>query len=165
MIRSIKRYLTNKFNEQTGYKDLSNDDKARKYFDLLDSFIDSLYSESFKTSGLPYSKLYDYVRVIINLEIMKRPFNHTETRKFNKLFYEIVYKYSHGKLSKLFRDKVFKFLFVEYEKSGDLIEMINTDSTLVKNKDHYLTTMKYFMHSFEVGKYTMIKAKKGVAAK
>lgn len=73
------------------------------------------------------------------------------------LFYDWVYRYTHKKLSKLFADQVLKFLFEDYIKSGMVYEMIESDSTMSRNKDVYKRTVDIFIESFEKEEYSLLK--------
>ena len=89
---------------------------------------------------------------MINPELAKKRMKNRKHMKFSKLYYEVLYNYSHKKLILLFNDQVLHYLFEDLRKQGVMHQMIHTDTTLAKNKDEYMRTLYAFKRSFDEAK-------------
>lgn len=52
-------------------------------------------------------------------------------------YYDVVYKYSHKKMSKLLELRSFRMLFQHFTSSGGFEKMLEEDETLKANSDNY----------------------------
>lgn len=160
MLRSLKKFLTKEFYKFSELKSLPYKERTKKFFEELDSFTSAKYrsvKEDPSAFNFSYEDISYYTGIIIWPEIMKKKFKaQHKFIKFNKNFYECVYRYSHIKLSKMFCDDVLKYMFEDYIGSGCVYQMIQEDETLRKNEDLYKSTVKIFEESFAQSRYINI---------
>ena len=163
MLRSLKKYLTNKFLDETNFNSKTPADKKKDYNPLMTQFVTKYYPEStgnFKPKYLNFKAMYAYIGVIVMPEIAKKELMDAPYRRFSQQLYQVLYNYSHGKLSNLFKNKTLRFLFEDYVNSGAANTLIETDPTLSKNKNEYLRTLYIFLDSFRAAKYTLLASGK-----
>ena len=158
LLRSLKKYLTKEFYDYNGLKQIPYKERVARFYDELQKFFDYKYSTLIKdTVGeaeVNPEDIYFYTGIIIWPEMMKKKFKSRHRYiKFNKSFYECVYRYSHVKLSKLFSDVRLRFMFENYIKTGGAKYMIKTDETLNRNPVIYERTVQVFIESFQQGRY------------
>ena len=162
LMRSLKRYLTQDFFSEFKFKDLSAKEKSKKFGEFLKSYVKKHYEHKISHSSCQISieSLAEYVGYMIDAERTRKSLKNRTSIRFNKLFYEVVYRYSHQKISKLFADQTLRFIFEDYIRQGNVYKMIESDKTLSKNKTEYKNTVEVFKHSFEVQKYVWLNDKK-----
>jgi hypothetical protein len=153
LLRSLKKYLTKEFDEFTNSKNLTFKERQSGFYGELDRFTADKYTNA-QDSKFELSDISAYIGIIVWPEPMKKRFRGNNMHiKFNRKFYECVYKYTHIRLSTIFKDEVFGFLFQHYIQSRAVYEMIESDATLSKNRDAYMRTVDLFKSSFEKGLY------------
>ena len=155
LMRSLKRYLTQEFFNEFKFKGLSPKEKTKNFGSFLESFVKKLYEHKINQPSIEISLkiLKEYVGYVIDADRTKRVLKNRQNNEFNRLYYEVVYKYSHLKISKLFADQTLKFIFEDFINEGYLNGMIESDKTLSKNKKEYKNTIRIFQHSFRIQKY------------
>ena len=156
LLRTLKKYFTSKFNQETNYASLKSYQKKSKFLDMWVDFVDCHYgsktAEAASEFGITYDDIYRYIAIMINPELAKKRMRNKKHIRFLKLYYEVLYNYSSKKLILLFNDQVLHYLFDDLKKQGAMHQMIHTDATLVKNKDEYMRTLDEFMQSFDEAK-------------
>ena len=162
LMRSLKRYLTQDFFSEFKFQELSSKEKSKKFGEFLKSYVKKHYEHkiSQSCSQISIERLAEYVGYMIDAERTRKSLKNRTSIRFNKLFYEVVYRYSHQKISKLFADQTLRFIFEDYIRQGNVYKMIESDKTLSKNKTEYKNTVEIFKHSFEVQKYAWLNDKK-----
>ena len=155
LMRSLKRYLTQDFFSEFKFKELSVKEKLDNFGAFLKSYVKKHYEHKISQpcSQISIESLAEYVGYMIDAERTRKALKNRTNMKFNKLYYEVVYRYSHQKVSKLFADQTFRFIFEDYIRLGNVYQMIESDKTLSKNKTEYRNTVEIFKHSFEIQKY------------
>ena len=152
LLRTLKKYFTSKFNQETSYISLQSNQKKTKFLDMLSDFVNNHYgskiAEASSEFGITYDDIYRYIAILINPELAKRGMKNRKHMNFSKLYYGVLYNYSNKKLILLFNDQVLHYLFDDLKKQGVMHQMIHTDATLAKNKDEYMRTLDTFKHSF-----------------
>lgn len=87
------------------------------------------------------NQMYHEVKILFASILMRNPIKSCmqslTTRKIYDLFYEVIYKYSHKKLSKLMKVGCFRLVFQKFTATGALEEMLSLDPTLTANLDVY----------------------------
>ena len=161
LMRSLKRHLTQEFFNEFKFKELRPSEKTNNFEAFLESFVKKLYDHKINHPNIEISLqiLKEYVGYMIDADRTKRVLKNRQYNEFNKLYYDVVYKYSHQKISKLFADQTLKFIFEDFINEGYLKEMIECDKTLSKNKKEYKNTIKIFQHSFKIQKYVLLEDK------
>ena len=161
LMRSLKRYLTQEFFNEFKFKGLSPKEKTKNFGSFLESFVKKLYEHKINQPNIEISLkiLKEYVGYVIDADRTKRVLKNRQNNEFNRLYYEVVYKYSHLKISKLFADQTLKFIFEDFVNEGYLDKMIESDKTLSKNKKEYENTIQIFQHSFAIQKYVLLDVK------
>ena len=161
LMRSLKRYLTQEFFNEFKFKELSPKEKTKNIGSFLESFVKKLYEHKINQPSIEISLkiLKEYVGYVIDADRTKRVLKNRQNNEFNRLYYEVVYKYSHLKISKLFADQTLKFIFEDFVNEGYLDKMIESDKTLSKNKKEYENTIQIFQHSFAIQKYVLLDVK------
>ena len=154
LLRSLKKFLTEKFNQKTEFLSLNVKEKYEKFRFLLKDFVTWYYVDILSDNNKQnYDELveniYFYVGIMTYPSLIKRYVKKKEHIKFKKLYYECAYKYSHSKLDRLFIDPTLKLIFQHYYDSGAASEMIEKDETLSKRKGAYIKCLYQFMKSFE----------------
>jgi len=160
LLRSIKRYLTKQFFSEFDYKNLTPATKANMFSTFLNQFVDKYYKEKAETMCAAYEisleDIHDYVGIMIHPEFTKKWMKDKKHMKYVKSYYEVVYRYSHKKMSKMFADNILKYIFDDYVTTGAIYEMIDTDQTLSKNKVEYRNTVELFNQSFIAKEYILL---------
>ena len=147
---------------QQGYlKNLNLSQKSESFKQHLRCFVTEEYGVKIESAEFQsddkLEDVFNYVGIIVQPDLIKKGMRNRTYTKFMTTFYDCVYRYTHRKISKLFADPVLRFLFEDYINSGMIYEMIETDSTLSKNKEIYQNTVKIFIRSFEKEEYELIK--------
>lgn len=157
LLRVFKKYYTSQFNDKTGFNSLLASEKSKKYRLLISSFVEDLYGEKLRSLSANYAvsrtELEDHISMIINPTYGKQRLNNKKCLKFSKLFYDVLYAYSHVKLSKIFSNPLLKYMFEDLYNSNVFTEAIECDPTLCRNKELYSKTLIDFKASFEEKRY------------
>ena len=158
LLRSLKKYFTDKFNQKSDFMSLTPGEKYWKFkakiFEFTKEYYQSLFNLDEYSPELQEDVLY-YIGILVNPNLIKRFLKKRKYIRFFRGYYECVYKYSHRKLNKLFADPVLKFVFEIYRSSGAAEEMVINDETLSKNKICYRNWLEVFTDSFELKEYSL----------
>lgn len=154
LLRSLKRYYTAKFEEQTKSKMLGKTAQKDELHDKLREFTRSVY-EGDKRFNLPefaevtMDDLVFYMGICINPLYMKRIASSSQDRLKFQNFYSCLYKYSHKKLLKLFQSSVLHFMFRKFFEEGPFEDLLVNDSTLQRNPEVYSKASENFLNLFK----------------
>lgn len=158
LLRSLKKYLTAQFNEETHFEDIPGCEKSSRYVGLLRTFVQSNYAAKLQDVDFgredAFEDIVNYVGIIINFSMIKKDIQDKDYLKFNTQYYDCLYKYSHRKLSSIFSDKILKFLFEDFIETGKIYEHMKQDDTMSKNPQAYEETIRVFKDSFMMKRYT-----------
>lgn len=134
LLRVFKKHFTTLFYDKTQFSSLQVSEKPLKYRQFISSFVEELYGEKLRSceNGSPIAiiELENFIGMIINPTYGKLKLNDKKCLRFSKLYYEVLYSYSHFKLSKMFANPVLSYLFDDLYSSNVFNEAIDSDETL-----------------------------------
>ena len=97
LMRSLKRYLTQEFFNGFKFMELSANEKTKNFGAYLKSYVMKNYENKISQSSCQISikTLTEYVGYIIDAERTKRVLKNKASVQFNRLYYEVLDRYSH----------------------------------------------------------------------
>lgn len=147
LLRSIKRFYTEAFNEKF---ELSKTEKTDTYLEKITQFC----QETFCTKALEMSdwnismsEIIKFLSIIVSPTHIKFALKSEEDLSLYKEFYSCIYQYSHKKLNKMLSNKVCGFLFFEFVKEGDLERFITKCATMSQYPQIYRDMSSRFIET------------------
>ena len=157
LLRSIKRLVGLKFENQSGIKKFTTSEQKEKFLDLIESFIREYFpcysqvitiedNPNEEESTLSQNGIKFIVGLLVNPKLLKTHFKSIKERTFFYLFQNLLKKYSHRKLLRLMTNQNFIFVVASLRENGGLDEIINDDPTCNKNKKAYYDAANSFIN-------------------
>jgi hypothetical protein len=92
LLRSLKKFITSQFDEQTNFSSLSFKEKKAQFKQLLEQFVSDFYEKKVDESNInsphPFTDVLNYVGILINPELMKKRALGKKYAKFNLKYYD-----------------------------------------------------------------------------
>lgn len=159
LLRSIKRYVTERFEDQSGIKKLSTSEQKEQFLALIEKFIHAYFSSygqvltiednpDEEESKLSQNGIKFIVGLLVNPNLLKSHFKSIKERTFFYLFQNLLKKYSHRKLLRLMTNENFIFVVASLRENGGLEDIISSDPTCNKNKQAYYEAADSFITRF-----------------
>lgn len=137
LLRSIKRHISEKFEEQTGFEKLTAGEQKAQFSKLVDNFTRTYFSEISQVSQgeddpnqenvLSRDGIKFIVGCLVNQKISRAFLVTIKERTFFYLFQNLLKKYSHRKLVRLMNNDNFIFVVASLRENGDLDKIIDQD--------------------------------------
>lgn len=159
LLRSIKRLVTQKFEDFSGFKDLSSSEQKEKFLELVEKFTIHYFPDISKVMTIEDTTTNDEESILsqngikfivgwlVNQNISKTHFKSIKERTFFYLFQNLLKKYSHRKLVRLMSNDNFIFVVASLRENGGLDEIIDQDPWN-KNKQAYYEAANSFITKF-----------------
>lgn len=157
LLRSIKRLIGLKFEEQSKIKELNSKQQKDKFLQLIEGFINHYFpcytqvitvedNPNEEDSKLSQNGIKFIVGLLVNPKLLKSHFKSVKERTFFYLFQNLLRKYSHRKLLRLMSNQNFIFVVASLRENGGLEEIIESDPTCNKNKQAYYEAADNFIN-------------------
>lgn len=159
LLRSIKRLISQKFEECSKITDLPSSEQKDQFLKLIDDFIQKYFPAINEVTTIEdTSKEEDFilsqsgikfmVGLLASQNLAKSHFKSIKERTFFYLFYDLLKKYSHRKLVRLLNNDNFIFVVATLRENGGLDEIIAADPTCNKNPQIYYDAANSFIERF-----------------
>ncbi|CAI2367581.1 unnamed protein product [Moneuplotes crassus] len=157
LLRSIKRLIGLKFEEQSKIKELNSKQQKDKFLQLIEGFISHYFpcytqvitvedNPNEEDSKLSQNGIKFIVGLLVNPKLLKSHFKSVKERTFFYLFQNLLRKYSHRKLLRLMSNQNFIFVVASLRENGGLEEIIESDQTCNRNKQAYYEAANNFIN-------------------
>ena len=112
LLRSMKRLITQKFENETGLNDMAGEEKKSMFLKLVDQFTKSYFpsiseiqniEDNEDESILSQDGVKFIVGLIVSQQLMRSHINTIKERTFFYQYYQLLNKYSHKKLLRLLK--------------------------------------------------------------
>jgi len=147
VLRIMRRFFMQKFKEAFPHKFKCKESKSKWYFE----YVKKLVIELFGAEHPELRMLQIYMASIINPKHMTNV-NMKETG-FEKedflSFYNTIYKYSHTRLSNLFKVNAYKEIYAYFYNIGPMDQIIKSETSVSKNSTLYSKAFADFYNVFE----------------
>mmetsp|Transcript_15050 Transcript_15050/g.21056 ORF Transcript_15050/g.21056 Transcript_15050/m.21056 type:complete len:430 (+) Transcript_15050:1-1290(+) len=149
VIRSLKRYYTQVFEEFTPDSQNADCDKITEF--VQQQLASSL--ANLQTSEVTLNDVVFVMKVLLQPDLVKKMSKTRSERFLMNNYYDCIYKYSHKRLLKLSQQKstetaAFRFVFTEFVQSGKFEELVMSDATLQRTPEAYLTAANTLLTLF-----------------
>lgn len=137
ILRSMKRYYYNRFNEFSGFGKLSNKEKFSQFHKLVSDFVKT---EIVSLNGLTEEQMEETVFFfgsMLSYTHMRRGITNSKRRTQVNFVHKCLYNYSHKKLAQLMSYIGFEFVLRDFVRFGGIDMVIENEETLSKNSGHY----------------------------
>ena len=157
LLRSIKRYYTTLFEEQTDYASLSKSKQDKLCTKIIDQFVRRVFAHHLSQAVTENGEKVDVINkvavdlissFILSLVIpsyVKRNCKGTKTFEIYETFYECLYRYSHKRLETALGIQAVAAVFKIFLEGDVFEELVTTDDTLSKNQDAYRVAKAEFL--------------------
>lgn len=152
LFRVVKKYYTNLFKATSSLFQLKHKKERKKAtmkcveLFVQEQFVDKDSQAMFQS--IPQAELVQYVGRIVVPEFMGKGTCSYTCKRDIELLYECIYKYSLKKAKKLYKSEVIAKIFHYFMKSQDFQNMLDTDTTLSRNKDLYRAMTEEVLQAF-----------------
>jgi len=161
LLRSMKRFITQKFEQETGIINLSNEEKKQRFLELLEAFTRNYIPKVVEIQKIEDNNDDDeniisqngvrfIVGLIVSQQLMRSHINSIKERTFFYQYYQLLNKYSHKKLLRLMKNSNFIFVIANFKENGGLEELIKTDQTLMRNPQAYYEAANSFINKLSI---------------
>lgn len=152
VVRSLKRYITQKFEDMTKLTEIqTKKEKLEKFEELTQSFTFNLFGSKineYNEDGLSQDDLVFIVRMLIQPDLVKKMNKTREQRFLCNNYYDCIYKYSHKRLLKLIKNPTLSHLFEDFIRNGCFEQLVMEDETLKRNPEAYIEAAQNLLALF-----------------
>ena len=153
ILRSVKKHYANLFKSTTTFFAVKSKTQRKKIaMSHVQEFVRANFSspdfeEMYKTAS--FEEVCNYIGRIVVPEYFSKTYCSYECAKYTDLLYSCIYKYTQANADKLYKSTVLRSIYGNFFKSATFYEMLNSDSTLCRNKEHYLAKAKEVVKCFD----------------
>lgn len=149
LLRSIKRLVSQKFEEQSNVKELSSKQQKAEFYSLIEGFINQYFprfdqvstvgdNPKEEDSNLSQAGIKCFVGMLVLPKFFKAHFkNYHSDLNSCYLFLNLLRNYSHRKLLRQMANQNFVFIVASLKENGGLQEIIENYDTNKQNSQAY----------------------------
>lgn len=146
LIRSAKRYFTDKFEEFLWANKINKIQKKAQWKEYVEDFTKHILKDrikaSDKTKNYKLKDVYALMAAMVIHHRVKKSDKRSSYYEISELFTATLYRYTLNRLNHFLKQPYVSFVFKFYFEDGPFSELLKSDSTLSKHPDLYLESCK-----------------------